>query len=117
MFVFIRNDLGKMSRGHKKIIRLQTLYHADKEKMDELIIELVTWLHHMISLRRSNKAFPPKTSKVQFSEEDRNLLEKVMQRGMLVPGISKSQEFVMSKKLVQRLSKSIGTSPHTQFKA
>ncbi|XP_015159592.1 uncharacterized protein [Solanum tuberosum] len=111
------NDLGKMSRGHKKIIRLQTLYHADKEKMDELIIELVTWLHHMISLRRSNNAFPPKTSKVQFSEEDRNLLEKVMQRGMLVPGISKSQEFVMSKKHVQRLSKSIGTSPHTQFKA
>ncbi|KAG5610924.1 hypothetical protein H5410_022205 [Solanum commersonii] len=112
-----RNDLGKMSRGHKKIIRLQTLYHADKEKMDELIIELVTWLHHMISLRRSNKAFPPKTSKVQFSEEDRNLLEKVMQRGMLVPGISKSQDFVMSKKHAQRLSKSTGTSPHTQVKA
>ncbi|KAL3339419.1 hypothetical protein AABB24_028171 [Solanum stoloniferum] len=111
------NDLGKKSCGQKKIIRLQTLHHADKEKMDELIVELVTWLHRMISLRRSNKAFPPKTSKVHSSEEDKNLLEKVMQRGKLVPGISKSQEFGMSKKHVQRLSRSTGTSPHTQFKA
>ncbi|KAK4345152.1 hypothetical protein RND71_035328 [Anisodus tanguticus] len=123
------NGFGKKTPAHKNIIRLQTLYHADKQKMDQHILELVTWLHHHISLRRYDgpKAFPgmrrleliPKTSRVQLSLEDRNLLEEVMKRGMLVPGISKSQEFVISKKQtkqVRPLSRSTGTSPHTEFK-
>ncbi|MCE3050525.1 hypothetical protein HAX54_047441 [Datura stramonium] len=88
------NNFGKKTLGHKNIIRLQTLYHADKQKMDQHILELVTWLHHLISLRSYDgpKAFPrrlpmrralvvhteminndPKISKVQLSQEDRNI--------------------------------------------
>nr|XP_018627972.1 uncharacterized protein LOC104101245 isoform X5 [Nicotiana tomentosiformis] len=118
-----RNNSGKKTPTHKNIIRLQTLYHADKRKMDQHIIELVTLLHRITSLRRDDepKALPErsprkglvlhtemmnndtKTSNVQLSLEDRNLLEEVMKRGMLVPGISKSQELVMPKKRTKQV--------------
>lgn len=55
-----------------------------------------------------------KTHKVQLSSEDRNLLEDVIKRRNLVPGLSKSQEFavVKSKKnKVWALSRSTGSSP------
>ncbi|XP_009606991.1 protein PSK SIMULATOR 2-like isoform X2 [Nicotiana tomentosiformis] len=117
------NNSGKKTPTHKNIIRLQTLYHADKRKMDQHIIELVTLLHRITSLRRDDepKALPErsprkglvlhtemmnndtKTSNVQLSLEDRNLLEEVMKRGMLVPGISKSQELVMPKKRTKQV--------------
>lgn len=101
--------------------------------MDNHVLELVTWLHRLISLVRYNgpKAFPgrsptrkglnlqidqvmnPKTSEVQISLEDRNLLEKVMKRKSLVPVRSKSQEFLLPKnrKKVWALSRSMGNSP------
>lgn len=55
-----------------------------------------------------------KTHKVQLSSEDRNLLEDVMKRRKLVPGLSKSQEFVVvknKKNKVWALSRSTGSSP------
>ncbi|OIT39280.1 PREDICTED: uncharacterized protein LOC109238311 [Nicotiana attenuata] len=133
------NNSGKKIPAHKNIIRLQTLYHADKQKMDQHIIELVTLLHRITSLRRDDesKALPErspckglvlhtemmnngtKTSNVQLSMEDRNLLEEVMKRGMLVPGISKSQELVMPKKRTKHVlarSRSAGSSPQTRLK-
>ncbi|KAJ6736399.1 hypothetical protein OIU85_018584 [Salix viminalis] len=42
------DELGKNSNQ----IRLQTLYHADKQKTDLYILELVTWLHRLINLAR-----------------------------------------------------------------
>ncbi|KAK4768569.1 hypothetical protein SAY87_003710 [Trapa incisa] len=41
-------------------IRLETLYHADKEKMDLYILDLLVWLHHLISLvkQRVNSMTP-----------------------------------------------------------
>ncbi|XP_016500868.1 protein PSK SIMULATOR 2 isoform X3 [Nicotiana tabacum] len=133
-----RNNSGKKIPAHKNIIRLQTLYHADKQKMDQHIIELVTLLHRITSLRRDDesKALPErspckglvlhtemmnndtKTPNVQLSLEDRNLLEEVMKRGMLVPGISKSQELVMPKKQTKQVlarSRSTGSSPQTRL--
>ncbi|CAH9054813.1 unnamed protein product [Cuscuta europaea] len=102
------------------LIRLQTLYHADKSKMDAYILELVTWLHWLVYLVRldgSTRAFvigrsavhkrqvlqtskPPNNSsmmvqKVQISEEDKRLLEGVMEsRKLGIPVLSKSQELV-----------------------
>ncbi|CAH9120577.1 unnamed protein product [Cuscuta epithymum] len=99
------------------LIRLQTLYHADKSKMDAYILELVTWLHWLVYLVRldgSTRAFvigrsavhkrqvlqtsktPNNSSmmvqKVQISEEDKRLLEGVTESRKL--GLSKSQELV-----------------------
>ncbi|XP_050363673.1 protein PSK SIMULATOR 2 [Argentina anserina] len=136
-------EFGKNSASETNLVRLQTLYHADKQKTDAYILELVTWLHQLINLvRHCDHGLKPlpirsptrkgldlhskmqrmdsidystnKTKRIQISEEDRNLLEDVIGRMKRVPGISKSQEFAMSKKRGTKawaLSKSTGSSP------
>ncbi|PWA95393.1 hypothetical protein CTI12_AA048920 [Artemisia annua] len=138
------NEFGKKTAGSNNIIRLQTLYHADKQKMDRYILDLIIWLHRLISLVRFRDKVPKyaptqsppttnnglimrsdpsqlkangKPQRVQISMEDKNLLEKVMKRRMLVPGISKSQEFVIVKKKrasVFASSRSMGSSPRRE---
>ncbi|XP_024991664.1 uncharacterized protein LOC112525674 [Cynara cardunculus var. scolymus] len=132
------NEFGKKTAGSNSIIRLQTLYHADKQKMDRYILDLIMWLHRLISLVRFRDKVPKyipsrspptitnnnnglktygKVQRVQISLEDRNLLEEVMKRRMLVPGISKSQEIVVVKKKrgqVFASSRSMGSSPRRE---
>ncbi|KAI3745918.1 hypothetical protein L6452_08330 [Arctium lappa] len=133
------NEFGKKTAGSNNIIRLQTLYHADKQKMDRYILDLIIWLHRLISLVRYRDNVPkytpsrsPPTSKtlnlhpdgkherIEISSEDKNLLEEVPKRRMLVPGVSKSQEFVMVKKKrraeVFASSRSMGNSPRRDLK-
>ncbi|KAL3845329.1 hypothetical protein ACJIZ3_002732 [Penstemon smallii] len=127
------NEYGKKTSTSTNLIRLQTLYHADKHKVESCILELVTWLHRLISLVRYRdnglKALPVRSptrkgsdialnnnaiNKVELSLEDRTLLEEVMKRKKLVPGHSKSQEFTMAKKkkkCLSAFSKSTGSSP------
>ncbi|KAI8548945.1 hypothetical protein RHMOL_Rhmol07G0313000 [Rhododendron molle] len=123
-------EFSKKGATQTTAIRLQTLYHADKQKTDMCILELAIWLHRLISVvrKRDNgiRIFPvkspnhpgvnlqpPKTSSVQLSPEDKNLLEQVMSRRRLVPGISKSQEFPFGKggSKVWDVSRSTGNSP------
>ncbi|KAK3005853.1 hypothetical protein RJ639_017318 [Escallonia herrerae] len=47
-FLFHSKDFGKMTGTHSSLIRLQTLYHADKQKMDMCILELLMLLHRLI---------------------------------------------------------------------
>lgn len=124
------------------LIRLQTLYHAEKKKMESYILELVTWLHRLIYVVRYRDSVVPnralsttksptrkglnlnaemvgkngnKTHITQLSLEDKYLLEEVMKRRKMVPGRSKSQEFVaVGKKCKTRVwavSRSTGASP------
>ncbi|XP_076886229.1 protein PSK SIMULATOR 2-like [Bidens hawaiensis] len=129
------NEFGKKTAGSNNIIRLQTLYHADKQKMDRYILDLIIWLHRLISLVRFRDKVPKyapsrnvysdssklkvngKLQRVEISLEDRKLLEEVMKRRMLVPGISKSQEFVVVKQkrsAVFASSRSMGSSPRRE---
>ncbi|KAL2503972.1 Protein of unknown function (DUF668) [Abeliophyllum distichum] len=130
------NEFGKNTGMQNNLIRLQTLYHADKKKADYYILELVTLLHHLISLvRYRDNGFKPlparspsrkelnvnaktfsndyRSHRVQLSPEDRNLLEEVMKRRTLAPGLSKSQEFSTVKETKNKLctSRSTGSSP------
>lgn len=42
------------------MIRLQTLYHADKEKAELYILELAIWLHRLVTMVKQRiHAFPP----------------------------------------------------------
>ncbi|KAK6120514.1 hypothetical protein DH2020_045744 [Rehmannia glutinosa] len=137
----VASDTTNSDQGNKKtnttnnVIRLQTLYHADKRKVDACILELVTWLHRLISLVRyrdnglkpmpvrsptrkgsnaNSETTPHNNAKIQLSSEDKNLLEDVMKRRKLLPGLSKSQEFVMvknKKNKIWALSRSTGSSP------
>ncbi|KAA8537514.1 hypothetical protein F0562_027122 [Nyssa sinensis] len=139
-------EFSKKATTNSNLIRLQTLYHAEKQKTDLYILELVTWLHRLISLVRQRdngiKTLPfrspthkgpilqpelqrvpslsnlHKSQCVQLSPEDRNLLEEVMKRRRLVPGVSKSQEFTMAKNRgskVWALSRSVGSSPDREL--
>ncbi|XP_071703022.1 protein PSK SIMULATOR 2-like [Rutidosis leptorrhynchoides] len=133
------NEFGKKTAGSNNIIRLQTLYHADKRKMDLYILDLIILLHRLISLVRYRDNVPkytptrsPPTSngltlhpkgkaqQVKISPEDKNLLEEVTRRRLMVPGVSKSQEFVMVKKKkraeVFASSRSMGSSPRRDMK-
>ncbi|XP_011074996.1 uncharacterized protein LOC105159583, partial [Sesamum indicum] len=128
------NEFGKKTSTPNNVIRLQTLYHADKCKADACILELVTWLHRLISLVRYRdnglrilpfrsttkglnfniKALSNSNDKIHKAElnlEDKNLLEEVMKRRKLVPGLSKSQELVTGKRMKLWGSRSAGSSP------
>ncbi|KAJ7957876.1 DUF668 family protein [Quillaja saponaria] len=133
------SDFGNDTTTQNNLIRLQTLYYADKHKTDLYILDLVTWLHILINFvrsrhhslnslpRQSPPVFQPKMQQLldcstkpdgpQLSEEDRNLLEEINgKRG--VPGISKSQDFAIAKRRGVRvcaLSKSSGNSPSREL--
>lgn len=81
------------------LVRLETLYHADQQKTDSYILDLVKWLHHLItavkrrdhedirSLRDKTtylKKSPPvrlagvkKPIEDELSKDEMDLLEKV----------------------------------------
>ncbi|GMP68411.1 hypothetical protein CsSME_00028038 [Camellia sinensis var. sinensis] len=141
------NEFGKKGDTHNNVICLQTLHHADVHKIDHYVLEMATRLHRLVSVVRDRdngicRALPvrsptrkgvnlqpvlmqrlpflidsPKADNAQLSLQDRNLLEKVMNRKKSGPGISRSQEFGLAKKRgskVWALSRSTRNSPSWQ---
>uniref|UniRef100_A0A0E0HEW4 DUF668 domain-containing protein n=1 Tax=Oryza nivara TaxID=4536 RepID=A0A0E0HEW4_ORYNI len=109
-----KSELNCKLSGQMDLTRIETLYHAEKEKVDGHILELVVWLHHLISKSKNANGgvrspikspvrsptqkgitlMPDKSNSSSpiLTQEDKDMLKNVKFR-KFVPGISKSQEF------------------------
>ncbi|XP_010256310.1 PREDICTED: uncharacterized protein LOC104596728 isoform X2 [Nelumbo nucifera] len=129
------SEVNRKPAGQADLIRIETLHHADKEKTEAYILDLVVWLNHLISQSRSGinggirspikspirsptqrtilqSTHKPSSPSPMLTVEDQEMLRDVNKR-KLTPGISKSQEFDTAKTRSKhnRLSKSSSHSP------
>ncbi|KAB2618935.1 hypothetical protein D8674_014804 [Pyrus ussuriensis x Pyrus communis] len=95
-------------------IRIETFHHADKEKTEACILDLILWLHHLAcqtkssadnggmkspvksttstTLVKTNKQLPTGVQPSMLTTEDTEMLQDVSKRKR-IPGNSKSQDF------------------------
>ncbi|KAK3029235.1 hypothetical protein RJ639_037656 [Escallonia herrerae] len=135
------SEVNRKPTGQIDLIRIETLHHADKERTEAYILELVVWLHHLVSQSRASingvvrspvispirspnqkkihlLTHKPSSPLPTLTVEDQEMLRDVSKR-KLTPGISKSQEFDTKKIRLSkhhRLSKSSSHSPTREYK-
>ncbi|KAM0990363.1 hypothetical protein ACFX2C_008892 [Malus domestica] len=47
-----KSGMNRKPAGQTDLLRIETLHHADKNRTDAYILELVVWLHHLVNQSR-----------------------------------------------------------------
>ncbi|PON32302.1 hypothetical protein PanWU01x14_362540 [Parasponia andersonii] len=121
-----------------EIMRIETLHHADKDKTESCVLEMLLWLHHLATKSKStsnaedNKSPSKSTSVPKANQqpkdnaqsavlmpEDQEMLQAVTKKRR-APGISKSQDFDFEKTSLRKcssLTRSSSYSPKRESRA
>ncbi|KAL5555130.1 hypothetical protein UlMin_037366 [Ulmus minor] len=130
------------SEGNRKqtlntdVIRIETLHHADRDKTDLCVLEMLLWLHHLVTKTKSStnpegisSTLPttstplpkanqePKDMHVThqsstLTPEDEDMLQRVTKK-QRVPRISKSQDFDAEKISLRKRRSLARSSSHS----
>lgn len=113
-FCFYSSASNRKPVLQTEAIRIETFHHADKEKTEACILDLILWLHHLAcqtkssadnggmkspvksttstTLVKTNKQLPTGVQPSMLTTEDAEMLQDVSKRKR-IPGNSKSQDF------------------------
>lgn len=96
-----RSDLNRQSGGPNEVIQIETLHHADRQKTEAYILELLLWLNYLVSQSKNNGANTRPSAKsphpFPLKETDQSSMPKSPSSPSAISGIEDSEDTAVCK--------------------